>query len=186
MSLILMGLDAYCGNYRIGMGSYSGVHRNRRALLELAIAYCERMLTEQRALESSSSDSDDDRWLRETPSSSWEKVVTSLKSWRTPEEVLVGNHFATEINYANTKRADDDELAEVGLLGLKWFINHSDCEGYWSPGQCLDIQRLFRDLSNTKDKDGKKLVVEHLNGDDSKYWGLFEASIASNKPVVFC
>jgi len=34
-------------------------------------------------------------------------------------------------------------MNEFGILGLKHFVNHSDCEGYFSYGECIDIMNLF-------------------------------------------
>jgi hypothetical protein len=60
------------------------------------------------------------------------------------------------INYSVWNEKKDFDLVyymnEFGILGLKHFVNHSDCEGYFSYGECIDIMNLFSRISLCKDK----------------------------------
>jgi hypothetical protein len=183
-----MGLDAHCGSYSMGMGSYSGVHQTRKMLVQLTIAYCKGKLTEQQSHEDADQTSGTDSEIETdcTTSEQWRELMQQLEAWLTPQSELERNQFASVISYADVALTSDDDLAVAGLLGLKWFVDHSDCDGYWSPGQCFDILRLMKELASTSDENGRKLVVEHVNGESSLYWGLLETSLSTNKPVVFC
>lgn len=191
-----MGLDAHCGSYQMGMGSYSAFNQTRKLLVQLAIVYCKVKMIEQQSEDDDQTSSTDGESETEctndvclcmsVSSAQWRKLMQQLEGWITPQSELDRNPFASAISYADVALTSENDLAIVGLLGLKWFANHSDCDGCWSPGQCLDILGLMKELALTSDENGRKLVVERVNGDSSLYWGLFETSIRTNKPVVFC
>ena len=60
----------------------------------------------------------------------------------------------------------DYYLNEFGILGLKHFVNHSDCEGYLSYGECIDIMNLFSRIFVFKDK---YISKEELKCEDILY-----------------
>ena len=37
-------------------------------------------------------------------------------------------------------------VVQAGLIGLEWFIHHSDCGGMWSEGQVVDIAKMLEKL----------------------------------------
>jgi hypothetical protein len=55
-------------------------------------------------------------------------------------------------------------LASAGLSGVYWFVVHSDCDGEYTPGQCIDIycwmQMLSKDESVVWVNDSKELFNE--------------------------
>lgn len=63
-------------------------------------------------------------------------------------------------------------MNEFGILGLKHFVNHSDCEGYFSYGECIDIMNL---LSRVFDK---KFVTDETD------YGTFEDLIELLKTTI--
>jgi hypothetical protein len=73
-------------------------------------------------------------------------------------------------------------MNEFGILGLKHFVNHSDCEGYLSYGECIDIMNLFSRIFIFKDK--------FMNEEDENVFfedlvDLFKTSVENKSYVVF-
>lgn len=60
-------------------------------------------------------------------------------------------------------------LNEFGILGLKHFIVHSDCEGYLSLGECMDLMNLFSRITLFKTP-----TKEEENMDDEFFDELVE------------
>ena len=72
-------------------------------------------------------------------------------------------------------------LSYFGLGGLKTWIVHSDCDGYYSPSDCGNIVETFERI---KDE------LEMICGDDFTYVSqlveVFHESIETKSYVVFC
>nr|QYA18838.1 hypothetical protein KOM_12_570 [Clandestinovirus] len=202
-----MGLDAKVGDhYSMRMGSYSSIQTQRRKLIELAIEYCkmkdaqlkeakhqakqlrkqedEQVQKDEDTMDSSdNSDSEYDEEFDDAPN--WQSILVELKTWIAPQShmmiMLPGFETLFEVNYPNILASKKDDLfAEAGLLGLKWFVNHSDSDGYWSPGQSMDILLLLKELQ------AHKLVNPMFNDEDNPYFELLEASVTHKMPVTFC
>jgi hypothetical protein len=91
------------------------------------------------------------------------------------------------INYSVWSQKKDFDLDyymnEFGILGLKHFVNHSDCEGYFSHGECIDIMNLFSRIFVFKDK-----FIN--NGDDENVFfedliDLFKTCVDHKTYLVF-
>ena len=75
-----------------------------------------------------------------------------------------------DYNYIIRQRAKiKTELSKAGLLGLMHWVDHSDCDGYLSPGQSYDIFNLLEKIGRylCYIRFNKKYNSEKLN--DEKY-----------------
>lgn len=199
-----MGLDARVGeHYFMRMGSYSSIQDQRRQLIELVIKYCtikDAQLKETKekaklARKQTSQKQEEEQVLQRDENTmdessdeefdeiDWHQIIGALKTWTAGiYHAMIALSYASlcQINYSNVGQTKNDLLAEVGLLGLKWFVDHSDCDGYWTPGQSMDILHLFKELQ------AHGLISDSLNDEGNPYFELLEASIAHKTPVTFC
>ena len=71
------------------------------------------------------------------------------------------------------------ELMLLNLSGLKKFIHHSDCQGQYSPGDCLDISLTMKQLTPfIKDHDERKWMQEIAR--------YFKKAFKLRKPLILC
>ena len=65
------------------------------------------------------------------------ELIATLKSWIEQQ---------SKINYEKISNVDNitkDYWFQLNLIGLIKFVNHSDCDGYHSKGDCIDIYDTF-------------------------------------------
>lgn len=71
------------------------------------------------------------------------------------------------------------KLHEFGINGLMIFVNHSDCEGYFSPGQSLDILNLFMRIETFINKDTDEFMMYE------EFLEIFKTSVDTKSYVYF-
>lgn len=84
-----------------------------------------------------------------------EKLIQALKL-----SICGSSSYISNIDYRMwiQNKISSDRLSFFGLIGLKWIVDHSDVDGFYTPGQCLDILNLFArvepnvELTNEMDK----------------------------------
>lgn len=73
----------------------------------------------------------------------------------------------------------EERFHRFGIFGLLTFVDHSDCEGYFSPGQSLDILNLFMRIEPYVKKDTDDFIMY----EDFKE--IFKTSVDTKSHVYF-
>ncbi len=107
-----------------------------------------------------------------------EKFIKLLKTTSQQSQQYPINNISTLIEKM-------DDFIEFNVVGLLWWISHSDCEGFLSSGQSSDILNLLSNICYYMDDDDYS-----FDGDDkmvSNYYlyPVFSESLTSGKPVQF-
>jgi hypothetical protein len=195
-----MGLDLYCGKESWG-SSYSGVHIIREWFIKATIKYMENLdcsknnnqtLVTYQPLEQyrftcnydkdkNNVDLDSDVWnkkdLLEFLNSLVVKELPQLPkqiSWMTPLKIIYDPWGKTPF-----------ELAYFGLHGLQVFVNHSDCDGFFTVGQAYDILGLLSRIGNDL------FELEEVKEEGDKEWildliKLLEHCVKIKEDIRFC
>ena len=118
------------------LGSYSSVHYLRWLFIIFAL-----------------------RWLENNhmKSSNFQETIFLLKGWIKPGEPKPNMVW---IKYNSIPPLCPDTLIQFGLSGVYWFVNHSDCDGAWSFGQCADIVMFFYQIFDGSIHVGDKYYKE--------------------------
>lgn len=128
----------------------------------------------------------------------YSKILDSLRKWCSQEvsekksitfdrtnflySILQMKSMMMPINYENvepTYRTYEDIFAKYSFSGVYKFVQHSDCDGYHSIGDCMDILLAF------------ERGIEHLGqSEDTKEWfeevkGLFGLAVDEKKEVYY-
>jgi hypothetical protein len=161
-----MGLDIVCKDVSTGCG-YSYIHNFRKFLIEATISYlksltfcdkficesvfekyyCQSPLDDKKDLDLEAEQEEYEKFEDEELKKRKDTLVDYLRSMITQKDIFISlidykmftdtkPHFRSAIGVENT-------LQEMGIFGLKIFVDHSDCEGYFSSGQSLDILNWF-------------------------------------------
>lgn len=84
------------------------------------------------------------------------------------------------VNYDNVRKNYNEEyFARHNLSGLWKFVNHSDCHGVHSYGDCVDIHELF------------SKIIPHLNeSEEDKEWfkdvgHVFESAVETKNGIRY-
>ena len=109
-----MGLDLRYGNQSMRVGSYSGVHDRRIALIRGLIDYIKEFHKDR-----------DTDYL--------EALIDPDASGG-----IVYAHVDSIIDTLSEHKRADRSLLTISY-GVYKFVDHSDCDGYHTPGDCLDI-----------------------------------------------
>ena len=129
MGLNIMVDGSKSSEYTTYVGSYSHVHYLRKLLVILTI-----------------------RFVKKHEKQHSKQLTRLLKHWIANDN----NGTANYINYESIPHDCPNILNKVNLTGVYWFVRHSDCDGSWSVGQCLDIatwlSKLINNNNNITDK----------------------------------
>lgn len=135
-----MGLDLNCGDENLRCGYYY-VQKFRKYMISITIKYLEHL---------GSNPIEDPKWndyLYDTPANVEDDK--EFNEERTNQLITKLNECITDtgtifpINYQIFNQINQDLFSFFGLMGLKWIVDHSDSEGYYTPGQCLDMINLI-------------------------------------------
>jgi hypothetical protein len=157
----------------VRIGSYSGVQTLRAGWISAAIKY----------LESQHRDESD-------------KLAARLGTWKTGVFRQVtqitldssvedwGSFFSSiPVDYKNVPQKESDPdiqmLANVKLLGLWYFVNHSDSDGEYSVDEARDIHKAYELLQPHMSKD----IAEWC---ETSIVPVLEMAIEKQLPIVFC
>ena len=88
-----------------------------------------------------------------------------------------------KINSTCTRGSDlEDDLFRLDLIGLLKFVNHSDCQGYHSKGDCIDIYETLHKNEKyancLQDEDGVELYKECVE--------FFKQIVEHRMGVLYC
>lgn len=170
--------DDYWAHQHIS--SYSGMHKIRRDWIDAALAWAaSKNLTALRF--------ELTKWVRAP--THMQMMLAKMSSDPMLQASLslgmdLGDMLAPSgISYSNLPRDDQApslrHLREAGLVGLWRFVQHSDCDGQYSPGEAKDILQAY------------ELLQPHLNK-DTKQWCdtsvalVLKAAVKHDLPVEFC
>jgi hypothetical protein len=184
-----MGLDLYCNNESWGC-TYSGVHIVRKYFIKATIKYMEQIdnnkeLPFYEPLKSFRNICDFERKKDEDDGQfdgNKKQVIDFLKSLL-PEKInteMFDWIRPLNINYQPWNKTPFS-LSYFGLFGLKTFVNHSDCDGYFTVGNSYDILGLLSRIGNFLfeeiDQDEKDWIMDLIK--------LFEHSVKHNQDILF-
>ena len=145
-----MGLDIRATETDISacVGSYSSVHSTRHKLVEYTIEWLKRnrpqtFVEKEFAAEETEQEIEEKTEEKEINEGRCEEAIKLLEQWI---------QQTTKINYGVIDQMGENlnVLAELGIQGVLWFTNHSDCDGHWSTGQALDISLWMAKLQSLK------------------------------------
>jgi hypothetical protein len=118
-------------------------------------------------------------------------VREELECWLAPHQEP--QYLGLKINYRLAFETQPDiqfAMAKLGLLGVFWFVAHSDCDGGWSTGQAADIAswiRLMKPLMLVSDDtSGTVYSMAKTTGYWQKVCSVFDAAVAHKTVVEIC
>lgn len=87
------------------------------------------------------------------------------KRIRTWLENIPDQYIGILINYQEVQddKLESDNFKKLDILGLIHFVMHSDCEGYLSEGETLDVVRLLQKLMPYFSDEQKECLEPFLN-----------------------
>jgi hypothetical protein len=140
-----MGLDIACDDIYECVGPYSGVTKQRIDWIKATIEYLENLKIEMNnETEKITDEEEADNHKRKLSkldellvalNKSFSSVKSSSDEYQTNEYLQI---LSLHINNELIGKCRD-YLCLFGLTGLVWWVVHSDCAGYLSPGQSHDI-----------------------------------------------
>jgi hypothetical protein len=168
-----MGLTLFCKDKNWSC-SYSGVQYYRVAMIEASLEYVKQL--QQDSIKSKSIvicpfECDNDQ--SELFSEQINELILFLQS-------LLNSKGLMKINYQPWQKTPDS-LFYFGLGGLKDLVDHSDCEGYHSPGQSLNILELYSKISENI----KAVSSEDVYLDVESWMDVFRESFETKTYVYY-
>jgi hypothetical protein len=182
-----MGIDLYCNNKTVGC-SYSSWNRIRKYILiathRYIIEYLNNIITNEITHECY----DKEEYLSEC-----KKHLTMFNTiFNNGNEVSI-NEFIS--NVFLSKEVWGDLFIKYDINGIYVLCHKNDCEGYYSPGNALDICKLLELIKNTNEEYFKEkgvydiIYVNDENPIDECFcsiYHLFEESWKTNKRITIC
>lgn len=108
-----------------------------------------------------------------------ELIIENLKTWISSCSSYLNSSL---LYYQNMPETIDDPFIKIlkknNLLGLWYFVYHSDCEGEYSTMESREILKTYKLISPFLDKDV-------LKWGNSSILIILEASIKHNLPIIF-
>jgi hypothetical protein len=155
---------------------------------------CEPVETSVERINEEDEEEEDDDEDAEERRREWERLNRTqacLRTWLEGESRALG--YSGQISYINMSTTPDEvqfALAQHKLLGLFWFVNHSDCDGGWSLGQVIDISLwmhalLDANLDHKADNDHQVEKGRGLGQELGKLVQVFDEA-ASQQSLVRC
>jgi hypothetical protein len=151
--------------------SYSGVSDLREKWIRACIAYIKKM--EYGKCKSSEIICPYQSDLDKEPSEQQPDLFVSSK-----EELI---QFLERTLRSNVWTKTPFSLFYFGLGGLKTFVNHSDCDGYYSPSDCGNILETYDRI-----RDELKYICKEDFPDVEELMKIFQESVEMKSYVVFC
>lgn len=181
-----MGLDIYADDVGARVGSYSYVHTNRRDWISATIQYLENMSIEEfrKYIETVNSDIDDGDDSIELDRNRYiNRLLKLLQEW-------INTNNRTSIDYRAIEQKDEtvrNELRFFRLIGLYYWVYHSDCDGYLTPCEAKEIlitlKKIYKYMKNSDDFDG--FDADEREIDDYYLYSIFKNSVDTDSLIVF-
>lgn len=181
-----MGLDIHCNGEHVKVGSYTGVHIVRKKWLHATIKYLENLLVESSKETFLPPTCEFAEYRNEYIGDYQKKLEKFIKLLKTTSQQYPINNISTLIEKM-------DDFIEFNVVGLLWWISHSDCEGFLSSGQSSDILNLLSNICFYMDNDdddyyfneNDKMASNYKMAPNYYLHPVFDASATSGKPVQF-
>jgi hypothetical protein len=155
-----MGIDLQCCDKELSF-SYSGWNVIRENIAKAFIKYLHEKVTKF-------IDIHDGKYTY-CPLRVAEYDLTNLFA-ELPEDIDVNGYLFMMLNYQT-----QDALIFLGLIGIYHLLNKSDCDGFYSPGNSMDIVELLKNIEEYIDK-------ETVPFDD--LLDLFNTSYKNNQLII--
>lgn len=178
-----MGIDLHCGEISFG-SSYTGWNELRLIIIQATIDYIQDKFQKDYELYNNLTD-DDDNWIGEGSDYDYFKrqindLFTSIKNEK------ASMPFNNSINcFVNKVRSNSqiDALVYFDIYGLYSLCNKNDCEGYYSPGNSVDICNLLdliKPFIKNIDEDVYGTIYE---ASSNELYKLFKESVITNQKI---
>jgi hypothetical protein len=188
-----MGLDIECDDVEERVGSYSGVCTQRIDWIKATIQYLEKLKIEMKT-ESEKIKNVEEAENHKNKLSKLDELLVSLTISISGNSLLNGTftqNLGVGINFELIEKCRD-YLGLFGLTGLVWWVVHSNCERYLSPGQSFDIiETLNKIVKYLDNKYLRKKVssADTTSADTSQnfyLYPIFKRSVEKKLNVIFC
>jgi hypothetical protein len=189
-----MGVDFYCGDVTFGC-SYGGWNELRRNVIKATFDYIQDKFQREEELYKNITDEEDDNFIGEGSTYNCYKkdiikLIEAMNSSNTPKNVFGINIDNTINNFINLCRnlSHVDSLIYFDIGGLYSFCNKSDCEGFYSVGNSVDICQLFDLIEPFIEKNSKDTYSAIYKQEDrifgNRAYDLFKESATQNKRIT--
>jgi hypothetical protein len=186
-----MGIDLYCDNVSYS-GSYSGWNEIRKIVIRATFDYIQDKF--QRDLELNTD-------LTENGEGSqydfYKKYIIEfiniMKMGEKDKNIFGIENDNTINNFINIARRNFDyvnALIYFDINGIYTLCNKNDCEGFYSPGNSLDICQLFDLIEPFVEKISVDIHYEiylldtNSNFSENRLYDLFKESVSKNKKII--
>lgn len=173
-----MGLDLFCDDYSERVGSYTYVHELRKNWTLASIQYLKDFLQSDEC-NINSFDENETEVIYEITM----KIDRCNNLIKMLEEWCVGHPPFSLLNYSVIIDSDTDLLREFGLNGLHIFVNHSDSDGYITPGESYDILNTLSKICQYLDH--RNFNVNNKNIESYYLYTIFKKSAESGQLISF-
>ena len=178
-----MGVDFYCGD-KLFNCSYGSWHNIRLDIIKSTFDYIKDKFEKDKELYGNIEDEDDENWIGE--GSQYENYMNELNEFM--EECL--NQKNDVLLDCFVEFSPINALYYFDLGGLFSFCNQSDCDGFYSPGNSLDICILFDKIKPFTSK--YNLLQDciyneefnQINHNNNCVYSIFEESYKNRENVI--
>ncbi len=189
-----MGVDFYCGDVTFGC-SYGGWNELRRNVIKATFDFIQDKFQREEELYKNITDEEDENYIGDGSKyycykKEIIKLIEAMNSSNT-KNVFGINIDNTVNNFINLCRnlSYIDTLIYFDIGGLYAFCNKSDCEGFYSVGNSVDICQLFDLIEPFIEKNNKQTYLSIYKLEDrmfgnSRLYDLFKESATQNKKII--
>jgi hypothetical protein len=186
-----MGVDFYCGDVTFGC-SYSGWNELRKLVIKSSFDYIQDKFKKDFEAYNGIMDEEDENYIGEgTTYNCYKKdVIKIILSMADPQDKNIFGLDNAVNNFIVITRnlSYVDSLIYFDIGGLYSLCNKSDCEGFYSVGNSVDICKLF-DLIEPFIKLNNEDTHKAIYIPESRFYGnclydLFKESATQNKKII--
>jgi len=186
-----MGVDFYCGDVTFGC-SYGSWNEFRKTIIKSTFDYIQNKFKREEKLYKNITDEEDKNYIGEGSSYNCYKkdLLKIIETMQTSYEKNIFGLDNTINNFIVITRnlSYVNSLIYFDIGGLYSLCNKSDCEGFYSVGNSVDICQLF-DLIEPFIKLNDKDFHSAIYNTESRFYGqclydLFKESAINNKKII--
>ena len=188
-----MGVDFYCGDVTFGC-SYGGWNTLRTNVIKATFEFIHDRFQREEELYKNITDEEDEHYIGDgsTYYCYKKQIIELIEAMKnTKNSSVFGINIDNTINnFINLCRNLHyvDALIYFDIGGLYAFCNKSDCEGYYSVGNSLDICQLFDLIEPFIEKNYKDTYSAIYKQEDRMFgnraYDLFKESANTNKKII--
>lgn len=185
-----MGVDFYCGDKSFGC-SYGSWNELRKLIIQATFNYIQDKFQKDYELYKDSTE-DDENWIGEGSSyncykKDMIKIIEQMNLQSKTKNVFGMDNTINNLINLCINLSFVDALIHFDIGGLYSLCNKSDCEGYYSVGNSVDICQLF-DLIEPFIKNMDENTHKSIYVPGSRYnnilYELFKESATTNKKII--